>query len=212
LDTQKSDLGLVGIDPVLKIDTWSTVSKSSDGFGFFGALSTKLSDSLHHGLFKLSKPKLDFIFTLDSFYKSNGFFSTSKILGDTDDLKDLGATFFGLVVLELDGVNSIEQLVTEEFSDSSWVGTLRQNDQKHLLGDEEESREIQSLDLQIVFKRSLTVLKMFLKLWEETLEHIHGTTLDNLLGVRSFLHNSQPSLIDGLELLSFKRHFLGNIT
>lgn len=166
LDTKKSNLGLIGIDPFFEVDS-NTITETFDVFGLFGALSAQLSDGLHHGFLELSEPKFDLVFALDGLDQSDGLFGTSQILGDGHDLEDLGTTFLGLVVLELDGVDGIEELVTEELGDGSWVGTLGQNDQQHLFGDEEESREIESLDLEIVLQGPLTVLEMLLKLWEE---------------------------------------------
>jgi hypothetical protein len=81
-----------------------------------------------------------------------------------------------------------------------------------LLRDEEEPREIKPLNFKIIIKRSLTLLKMLFKFWEERLKHVHGTALDDLLGVRSFLHNGEPSLVDLVEEFGLKRHFLGDIT
>jgi hypothetical protein len=72
----------------------------------------------------LSEPKLDLVLALNWLAKSDGLFGTTQILGDGDNLKDLGTTFLGFVVLELDGVNSVEELVTEELDNGSGVGTL----------------------------------------------------------------------------------------
>jgi hypothetical protein len=115
----------------------------------------------------LSEPKLNLVFALDRFDQSDGLFGATEILGYVDDLETFGATFLGFGVLEFDRVNSIEKLVTEKLDNGPWVGTLGQNNQQHLLGDEEKSGEIKTLDLKILIERSLTVLKMLLEFWQE---------------------------------------------
>jgi hypothetical protein len=72
----------------------------------------------------LSEPELNLVLTLDWLDESDGLFGTTQVLGYSDNLEDFGASFLGLVVLELDGIDCIEELVTEELYNGSWVRTL----------------------------------------------------------------------------------------
>ena len=138
LDTKKSNLGFGLTDPLSKILT-SSIWGSLDQFCVFSTFSTFLSDGLHHLFLNRSEPKLDLTLALNWLDESDGLFSTTKILGDVDDLKDLGSTLLGFDISEINRVDSIEELITEELNDGPWVGTLGQNDKKDLLRDEEES-------------------------------------------------------------------------
>ncbi len=89
---------------------------------------------------------------------------------------------------------------------------MGKDDQQDLFGDEEEPGEVESFDFEIVVKGSLALLEMLFKLGEEGLKHVHRAALDDLLGVRGFLHDGEPSLVDLGEEFGLSRQLLGDVS
>jgi hypothetical protein len=112
-----------------------------------------------------------------------------------------------VLVIESNHVDSIEKFL-EIILHGVGVGTLRQN-LKQVIGRAEiEAGENGTLGFKIVLKLLLAEFEAFLKGSEGALQDIVLAALDNILLFVSTLHNFEPLLVNGRELLGFSGHLL----
>lgn len=195
LDTKKTDLSWVLID---KSDQVKCI-------GLHDVIGSKSDNGMKGRLLKLKKfsnPFFDISDGHDGLVEGN-FFAFSR---------EYSVDSVVILLVELDGSNVFEN--TEQMRlNGMRVGCLTEDFQKSRIGDEEKSREDESLGFEVTGKRLLTAFELLAQV-REKLGHVLVTyaALDDIGHLFCASHNFDPGLVNVRESFSGVRKLLGDIT